>query len=160
MIFIFYILFNILAHPIHTSVTNISYNQDKKAFEISARLFKHDLQSAIYKKWTYTINIKNEKTSDSTDYYLKKYFETNLYFTAKKRTYNKFRLKKKKLTDDTIWVYLELPFKRKPTNITLTNTILLDLFSNQSNLVIFSYHSSEMGYRFTENRQTQEISLN
>jgi len=150
---------NSILHPIHSSITNINYSEKQKVFEISTRIYKNDLQKVILKKYGYPINFDKKTLSDSTKFYVTDYIKRNLFLITGKKIYNKLKFKSFKINDDAIWLNFILPFKKKPSMIIIHNSILNDLFSDQKNLVIFTYYEQKEGLTFTKNASNKEILL-
>ncbi len=150
---------NSVMHPIHTSVTNINYLPEKKAFEISVRLYKNDFQKIIFQKYGYRLNFEKNPPTDSAKFYMTDYIKRNLIFIVGKKGFNHYQFKDSKVNFEAVWLNLTLPFKKKPSAIILHNSLLYDLFDDQKNLVIFSYLNNEQGFTFSKNKENEEVLL-
>lgn len=146
-------------HPVHASMTNISYSTDKKAFEITVRLYKNDFQKIISKNYDYTLQFEENFPSDSDKFYVTDYVKRHLIFIAKKKGYNNFQFDSYKVNFEAIWLNFSLPFKKQTNKIILYNSLFNDLFDDQKNLVIFSYLGNEKGFTFSKNNEDKEILL-
>lgn len=146
-------------HPVHSSATNISYNQEAKHFDITIRLYKNDFQSIILKKYNYRLNMKNKSLPDSAKYFITDYIKRHLIFIVKKKGYNNYIFTGWKTNFEAIWLDFTLPFKKKPTELILHNALLNDLFNDQKNLVIFSFSKKEQGLIFSKKEENKAISL-
>ncbi len=144
-------------HPIHSSVTNISYSTDKKAFEISVRLYKNDFQKVIFEKYNYRLQIDNSPLSDSAVFYMTDYIKRNLVFIIKKKGYNNFHFENCKTNFEAVWLTLTMPFKKNMSELIIHNSLLDDLFNDQKNLVIFSYQNEEQGFTFSKNKENEQV---
>jgi len=146
-------------HPIHSSVTNISYNSEAKHFNLTIRLYKNDFQKIIFKNYNYRLNTKNKTLSDSAKFFITDYIKRHLIFIVKKKGYNNYLFTGWKTNFEAIWFDFTLPFKKKPTKLTLHNALLNDLFNDQKNLIIFSFLKKEQGLIFSKNEENKSISL-
>ncbi len=157
----FIILFSInsVMHPVHSSVTNISYNPKGKHFDITIRLYKDDFQNIILKKYNYQLYLENNTLSDSANFYISDYIKHHLIFIVKKKGYNSYMFTGWKTNFEAIWLDFKLPFNKKPETLTLHNSLLNDLFNDQKNMVIFSFSKKEQGLIFSKNQENKSISL-
>ncbi len=152
-------IFNTILHPIHNSVTNIEYFQKQKEFKITVKLYKDDFKTIIYKNYKYVLDPEQIPPADSSSFYMTDYVKRNLVFIVGKKGYNKFKLQSAKVNFEALWLTFTLPFNKKPKSIMLHNSLMNDMFADQSNLVIFSFTGNEEGYIFNHNKVNISIPL-
>ena len=71
-----------------------------------------------------------------------------------------FNFVRKEQNDDSIWLYYHGKFDQQvPDTITLLNTLLLDVFEDQTNLVILTAGGDEKGVRFDYRTREMKIGL-
>ena len=148
-------------HPIHVSVTNIEYFSGKNKFEISFRLFADDFQKVILQEYDFKINLNNLKTNTKSYKYVNKYITEHfiLKINDKEIEKRKFIFKKSKLEDTTIWLYYEIKFYGNAKKININNTLMLDLFRDQNNLLIFTHGKKQKALKFTNKKTKQEFNI-
>jgi len=62
--------------------------------------------------------------------------------------------------EESIWLYYTCPLPPGNVNtLMFTNSLLLQLFEDQTNLVIVTYQGKDRGYTFTYNNWKSEINL-
>jgi hypothetical protein len=71
------------------------------------------------------------------------------------------RFERKRKNEDSVWLYYsficqELEIK----SATIHNTIMMDMFDDQTNLLIFKYLDFERGYQFNRDNVDLTIELN
>jgi hypothetical protein len=71
-----------------------------------------------------------------------------------------FSFVRKEQDEGSIWLYFQGKFDREiPDTILLMNTLLLDVFEDQTNLVILTAGSGEKGYRFDYRTQEMRVEI-
>lgn len=152
-------IFNTILHPIHNSVTNIEYFQEKKEFKITVKLYKDDFKTIIYKNYQYKLNTEQMPPSDSASFYMTDYVKRHLVFIIGKKGFNQYKLQSAQVNFEAFWLTFTLPFHKKPKSITLHNSLMNDMFADQNNLVIFSFTGKEDGYIFTHRKENITLLL-
>lgn len=145
-------------HPIHVSVTNMDYIPDQNKITLSFKVFEKDYQLLF--EHLYQVNLDfgengNFKSyQDKTDEYFSGHFKISNNIT------NSLSHKKTKKDDDSIWFYYEAVIDKEIDQIEISNTIFLDLYFDQKNMLIVNYHQKEKGYLFNLSKTKQIIDLN
>ena len=143
-------------HPFHNSVTEMSYNVKDQSWEISIRLFQDDLEqsvsSAIGKK--YRMVPGDEASEKELDTYLRKHFR----FHAGKQISTPYRWLGTEQQQDAIWVYLEIPTTSDLAGSYLENSIFLEVFEDQTNLVQWAPAGQKKSYLFRKSQEIQQLS--
>ena len=143
-------------HPFHSSVTEMSYNQKDQSWEISIRLFQDDLEqtmsSNLGKKFRMIPG--DEASEKELDIYLRKHFR----FHAGKQISTPYRWLGTEQQQDVIWVYIEIPSTSDLIGSYLENSLLLDEFEDQTNLVSWSFQGQKKSYLFRKTQEVQQLS--
>jgi len=122
-------------HPIHVSVTDIEYDEDRKALEIVSHIFIDDIEKHIRilkgEQYLDILNPGDGRTSDGLiEEYLKDRFEIKV--NDKKEEYNYLGFEREA---GAIYVYIEIEKVRKLKSLSVRNEVILGLYSDQVNLV-------------------------
>ena len=143
-------------HPFHSSVTEMSYNVKDQSWEISLRLFQDDLEqsvsAAIGKK--YRMIPGDEASEKELDSYLRKHFR----FHAGKQISTPYRWLGTEQQQDAIWVYIEIPTTSDLAGSYLENSIFLEVFEDQTNLVQWAPAGQKKSYLFRKSQEIQQLS--
>ncbi len=143
-------------HPFHSSGTEMSYNQKDQSWEISIRLFQDDLEqtmsSNLGKKFRMIPG--DEASEKELDAYLRKHFR----FHAGKQISTPYRWLGTEQQQDVIWVYIEIPSSSDLIGSYLENSLLLDEFEDQTNLVSWSFQGQKKSYLFRKTQEVQQLS--
>ncbi|MBI5218384.1 MAG: hypothetical protein HY958_05590 [Bacteroidia bacterium] len=162
------ILFNIafsvffpLRHPVHVSMTNIEYVQNKKTFEITIKIFSGDFDEIVLKKYGVSMKLgQNDELKDCMKYinlYLGEHF--SLEINKNKINNATFEFKEKKLNEDCIWLYFDLKSDQKIKQVKVVNSLLCDLFSDQTNLLIITCNGEQKGFNLHEKDDSATFEL-
>jgi hypothetical protein len=143
-------------HPFHSSVTELTYNQTDQSWEISIRLFQDDLEQTISSNLGKKFRmVPGDAASEKAlDAYLRKHFR----FHAGKQITTPYRWLGTEQQQDAIWVYLEIPTKSDLVGSYLENSIFLDEFDDQTNLVSWSFQGQKKSYLFRKTQEVQQLS--
>jgi hypothetical protein len=128
---------NVTAHPYHVSATEIEYNVSEKRLEISCKIFTDDFESALNKVYKTKMDFSDAKSKTQLDDLLKKYITTHLAVRSNGKILP-LQLFGWETDREAVFVYVTASatdFDVK--NITVENTILYDLFTDQMNIVHF-----------------------
>ena len=144
----------------HLSVTNIDYNQENSSFDLSVRLFSDDFQNIIYQK--YGMDILAGDTLTAIPVCVEQYFgermtivqhSNNMEYTAD------LSIKSWELKENEIVFQAEFSSKEEIDAITIENSLLIDLYFDQKNLLIISYKTMEKGIEFDIKNRQHKIKL-
>ncbi|MBN1117599.1 MAG: hypothetical protein JXA77_10360 [Bacteroidales bacterium] len=142
-------------HPLHLSVTNMNLDNTNLEIDYSIRLFQDDLASLV--GMLYHEALHKNITPDST--IIVNYFKQTLKLSTNS-TELRPELVKIESNELEYWLYFKAKLSALPDTLCIENTILTDLYSDQQNLLIFSYRSKEKGLTFDQKTVKQPISLN
>lgn len=150
------IFFHALLHPFHVSVSDIKYKEDKKAIQISMRIFLDDLELALQ---AYTGNEKLDITKvenwDFVKEKLKPYVLGRLkLWDAKDREYELNWIGAEK-EDDVMWCYIEIEKVKKLEQVKVWNSVLHEVYGDQENLVHFRAFGDVKSARLYKGEETQ-----
>jgi hypothetical protein len=153
-ILFFYAFFGV-NHDYHTSITEVNYNAKNKSLEISVRLFTDDLEEAL------TLQNKGVKITMETDKrildpLLDVYLRRNFALISPQKEVLKMHYYGNEKEADATWVFFEILDISNIKGYTLFNTIMLELFDDQANLVNIIYQNQKKTFIF-DNRKKLEI---
>jgi hypothetical protein len=129
-----------LKHDFHTSLTEISFNPKSKSLELSVRVFTDDLEAALT-SFNNGQLVRIEDAESVVNPLIEQYIRKNLALVSpdKKVKFGKFYGKEKE--SEATWLYLEIFDCQDIKGYTLYNSIMMELFGDQTNLVNIIYPS-------------------
>ena len=121
-------------HKFYISIYQINYVAPKKRLEITTRIFIDDLNKALQLKYTKTTHI-GETTETSDDVALMNQYLA-AHFTIKINGIKKpFVFVSKELENNVVIGYYKINDVAKVTSLDIKNTSLMDVFSDQQNVI-------------------------
>lgn len=160
MLFILTFLIHLFSfHPIHVSVTEITYDEKDKELEVISRIFIDDLESAIRNSQNKPeLNLLNPGTSGPIDKLVSEYvqprFKIKLDGKEIKATYLGHEIE-----NEAILCYIQVPAAKKWRVIEVTNTIITELHSDQSNLVHVTVGGDVKSLRLMQNNPSGKLTF-
>lgn len=127
-------LLSFSAHKYYLSLTQIEYKNESKSIQIIINVFMDDIETALNKEYSIDLQLTNQNELESNDVYFKKYLEKNLYFKVD-NTSSSFNYIGKEYDGDLVYFYLEIENVNSVEAIEVVNTILIDYFPEQQNLI-------------------------
>ncbi len=150
-------LFSASYHHVHVSVLNMEYSSGKPTIELSFKTTTADFELAIGHNYNVALNLGQANECADADKLINKYIAT----TFKVLINNKYRPEivsiRKETVDDVTWIYTSILVSEPIKNITIHNALLMDIFMDQTNLLIFSINKKETGYRLDFYNREVEI---
>ena len=140
-------------HKYYLSLTQIEYNSKNKSIEIIINVFIDDIEVAFNKiyKNKFELDTKNEP-ADSGKYFFE-YLQKNVKFKIDGKQYN-FNYIGKEYDGDVVYFYLEINNISTLKEIEINNTLLLEHFPKQQNLVKSKVDKKYKSILLTKKEQT------
>ncbi len=127
-----FLLSIVFAHQFFISTTDIQFKSEEKRAEITIQVFTHDinllLENANYK----TIDLGTKKENDDIDIFLVNYLSDNFVLQDYRWKY----IGKKVGTEYTLF-FLEIEDFSLSPKIAILNSLFMDLYNKQRNIVNF-----------------------
>jgi hypothetical protein len=148
------------AHPVHVSVTNLDISTEKNTILITQKMFTDDFDLLFYHLYEKNIKPVAGKDFSPGELSLVNGYMKDAFVIESGGTRLPIEFVKKDQDDESIWLYYtcSLP-SNKIRTLMLTNSILLQLFEDQTNLVIVTYRGADTGYTFNYDKWKSEIRL-
>ncbi|WP_143959390.1 DUF6702 family protein [Litoribacter populi] len=121
-------------HPFYISLTEARYNTDSQRLEVAQRIFWDDLEEALSAEYGESVNFLKPDDQTVLDHMIEKYLlaHNKVEVNGKliQMSYLGFEVE-----EDAAWFYLESEKVRKPREVKYKNTLLLERFAGQQNIV-------------------------
>jgi Domain of unknown function (DUF6702) len=156
------LMLNLLAlHPVHVSYTSIDIRPGTREISLVCKFFTDDLKLLFYHYYEKELpfNPENDLSAGEVDLICRHIFGSFALKEMDEKTVD-FSFVRKEQDEASIWLYFQGKFDREiPDSIVLMNTLLLDVFEDQTNLVILTAGGNEKGYRFDYLTREMKIEL-
>ncbi|MCB4799640.1 DUF6702 family protein [Neotamlana laminarinivorans] len=121
-------------HKYYISVTQVNYIKKQEALQITSRVFVDDLETALRKKYSDTITLTGLNKPEKADSFIETYLRENIILNINTEK-SKFIFIGKEYDGDIVRCYLEVPGIKNIKSLSITNTILFNVYSEQQNIV-------------------------
>ncbi len=160
LISIFMLLFLSLtfvkAHPLHLSITNITYENGK--LKISMKTFMDDWETAYFHYHGAEIDFM-EKENRQVPWF-SKYLEDRFAISGGKgKKTEELSIDTIVISEDAMHIEMYAELKGNPKSLYIYNSLLTDIFPDQSNLVIFEFKKKEIGIKFDVRKYDEVVKL-
>jgi hypothetical protein len=150
----------IAAHPIHVSVTSLDINTEKDTIFISQKMYTEDFKLLFEHLYEKNIAPLPGKALSQADLALINGYMKDAFVVESGSTKLPLSFIRKDQDEESIWLYYTCSMpSNNISSLVLTNSLLLQLFEDQTNLVIVTYKGADTGYTFTYDKWKSEIRL-
>jgi len=145
--FLLLLLFSLMAftaHKYYLSLTQITYNNEAKTVEVIINVFIDDIETALNKIHSKDFRLNTKKEPTTTDVHFDKYVRDHIQFNIDGKPVE-YQFLGKEYEGDIVYFYLEIKSIEHIHSIEIKNTLLIDFFPKQQNLVkskVNSVHKS------------------
>lgn len=158
-LFLFFFVFTMSSfslHKFYMAIYQINYAPEKKMLQITTRIFVDDLNKAIELKYNKKTFLGSGKESIESVELLKKYMADNfsLKVNGQPKTYN---LLSNEMDGDVLVCYLSVKEIPKIKSLEIKNSILIECFSEQQNIVNVTANNVKKSFLFTDTSTKQVL---
>lgn len=126
--------FHSFKHPFYITVVDIKHDAKEQSLNISTKLFINDIEEALKKTTTKSIDLLNPKNKSEMETELMNYIKKRLSIVVNQKSTELNFIGYEK-EEDAIWAYLEIKKVAVPKNIKVDTKLLYDFLPLQSNIV-------------------------
>jgi len=132
-----FLLFTVLLHPFHISVTSIYHAENESSLQITVKIFADDLEEALNQDQTKSsvyVDVLNPSNPTRLDSIVQDYLSQHLAVSVNEKSISPQFLGLER-EDLTMWCYLEVTPVERLEKVKVQNTLLLNTFEDQANIV-------------------------
>ncbi|OCB74461.1 DUF6702 family protein [Flavobacterium crassostreae] len=158
------VLFSVLAltsfaaHKFYMGIYQINYASDKKMLQITSRIFLDDINKALEKKYQISTHLGTPKETPQEVALLQKYLSEKLVIKVN-GVAQPMHFLNKEVASDVLVCYLSIKDLRKIKSLEVYNAVLMDLESEQQNIVHFTGFGDKQSHLFTASNARQMLKL-
>ena len=143
-------------HKFYVGVFQVDYFKEKKAVQITARLFIDDLEKALHKKHNKHFYITTKDEVPDANSYIAKYLEEKFKIKINNKIQT-IQFLSKEQEENIVICYFKINFKDNIKELDITNNVLSDVFSEQQNLVHLNINGNKKTILFTNTETNQKL---
>jgi hypothetical protein len=123
-------------HTYHSSILELRLNPRQQQVELALKVFTDDLENALSKGRPQHLSLQDPRAQALADAYLREHLELALPAAGRQpRQPLALQFVGMQAEKDAYWLYAKARLPRAATEIWLRNAVMLDLFSDQMNIV-------------------------
>ena len=132
-------------HDFHVSRCEINYETSSGDIQIAAHIFIDDLENALKLSGHSGFHITAVNENSKADRIIEQYISTKLKLQAGDGRILKLQLIGKEMSDDkmALWCYLEVTGIKHINVLKVENTMLMELFNDQKNIIDFTLNNKK-----------------
>ncbi len=153
----------IFFHPIHIAITEVNYSEKEQSLQIMHKIFLDDLEDHIQqtekqdgKEVDLRLNTPKERAD--VDTYLQKYVHDHFELRIDGKPYTGNYIGKEYETD-AVWMYIEVSNVKRPKQLEISSSFLIDFHTDQQNFVHFNIGGQKKSLRFRKGDGVQRVSF-
>ncbi len=143
-------------HKFYVSVTQIDYVPNKKRIEITHRIFIDDLEKALEKKYKKKVYLTSNKELPEAETLIKDYLKENVKISINKKAQN-LEFLAREVEGDVLIFYTKIAISKKINTFEIFNSLLIDIYKEQQNIVHVNINSNKNSFLFTNSDVQQKI---
>ena len=145
-------------HPFYVSVCEIDYDEKARALQITQKIFLDDLEKGLREYSGENFDIMEKASEYKVNRILEAYYPEKMQVkvNGKTRTFNYLG---SEIEEDAMWCYLEIEKVRNLKSMEVTNTVLFEIFEDQSTILHIQKSGKTRSFRLTNNETTAQLSF-
>jgi hypothetical protein len=147
------------AHEIHkfyVSIFLVENNTKRKELEITSRIFIDDLEKALEQKFNIKAKIGTKNQIANLEKYVVAYLNHSISISANSNIEN-IKLLGYELENDVLVAYLVAPYTSDIKSITIKNTLLTEIYSEQQNIMHFTINAKKSSILLTKSKTKETL---
>mgnify|MGYP001158241698 FL=1 len=146
--------FLVFIHPIYISSTNVVVSDE--ILEIKIKLFRDDLEDGLRDFHGFSISIDSLNKIEKNKSLINQYINDKLTLIINNEKINFFIINYS-LTNDVFEVYFKQIFTKKTKDIKINNQLLIEIYSEQSNIMFLDISGKKYYDNFTASKTEKAL---
>jgi len=139
----------LMLHPVHLSVTEVNYSDKDRTLQVTSRIFIDDLELSVRKAVREPeLDLMRPGGTNTTDRLVADYLQRHIQIKVDGKP-ALLKYLGHETEDVAIICYLESPVIRKAQRVEVTNTVIQETHSDQSNIVHLTFNGPVQSARLT-----------
>ena len=152
------LLSSFTAHKFYVSIYQIDFVPEKKRVEITARIFMDDLNLALEQEFKVKTALGEKLETAEDGAFLKKYLAKHIRVSIDGKE-KQILFLSKEIDNNVVIVYMKITDIKKFNSFKIQNNALLDLYSDQQNIIQTNFYNNKKNYIFTGDYFVENITI-
>ena len=145
-------------HKFYVSVTEIEHNEKNQTLQVISRVFTDDFENVLKSRFDPTMRLGKKVETPGVDTHIEKYLSQRFAVEVDGKPL-KMKFLGKEYENDMILFYIEIPNVKEMKRIQVKNTLLLDMFDEQKNLIHVEYKGKTKSLILAEGREADVLNF-
>ena len=146
-------------HPLYVSMTNMDIDAKSGIVDLNIRIFTDDLETVLHNKYNIHGWIGTEEEEPESRRLLSEYVNERFKIIVNDVVKIDLITDSIVIAEDMLWFYMKGVSKQTIKRVEVSNRLLTDFFSNQTNLMIIGTGRNEMETGHKLDRTTYKVEL-
>ncbi len=146
-------------HPVHISFTTIEYFEKEKEYKVLFKIFVDDFDLILNSTYKTNLNLTAGRWEKAYIKTINSYIQNNFKITDNDNKNIKLKFDNQEFKEQSIFLYYKAKHKTNVGKFRVLNKIMLDLYPDQKNLLIFVFDGKTQALQFKQNEITKEINF-
>lgn len=142
LVFVFGLISIQANHTYYVGLTDIAYNQESGRYEIAIKVFTNDLETAIEKSTGKDLHIGEKAEVPTADTLIFNYARKHFSISEPEKPILTLQPVGRETNLDITWIYLESVVAKSIPSLKVENSMMMEVFSEQSHLVHYTASES------------------
>jgi hypothetical protein len=144
------------AHPLHLSITNIVYENGKLSIQMKS--FRDDWETGYFHYHGEPVDFTDPSKREIP--WFREYLNNSFRIALDKKSPGlPLEIDSIGLEEDAMTIEMHAMVPESPNSLYIYNALLVDIYPDQSNLVIFVFQKKETGIKFDIRKRDAEVIL-
>lgn len=144
-------------HPVHVSLLNVDLDPKTGKIEIVFKFYSDDFERVILNKYNIDLDIINQVDPGEKIDAIHKYIGESCQISINGTKIDHWEYTGNQINEGAIWLYYQSLWPEKMQTISITDGAMMDLYEDQTNLVIVTCLNKQNGYHL--DNKNREISF-
>lgn len=153
------VLLSFTPHNYYVSITEGEYNSTENTFQFTIKFIGHDLEKALANAGADNLMLGTDKEVGKANDYILSYLNKHFQIIINEKPLNLNFVGKEVGNDDFIYCYLESDKIKKVKYLEIKNTLLIEVFSAQENIVYLTMEDKKYTFSFKSEKIQETLNL-
>ena len=146
------------AHKYYFSVTQADYDVKSKSLKMVTRVFYDDLEKVFQERYDKSIKVDKTYDQEKLDAYIQKYFNSKFIVSVNGKEQKLSYIGHKDEVDYVV-CFVEVKNITNPQSIEIENTLLMDMFPDQKNVIHLQVGNTKKSYLLNKENDKAMLKL-
>lgn len=146
-----------LFHPVHISLSTIDIYPETSEINVSIKLFADDFECLVNQKYNTKLKLMEQVDPGQDIYFINRYIDSSFVLSINGKEIAGLDYLRNEMNEGAIWLYYRHECSTRIESVSLINSLMCELYQDQTNLVIITVKEEQNGYRL--DNKNRELSV-